>query len=374
MAASNLILQGMKVEDVYTSITKTGVSEAEAATIIGSWIYENVGRSKRTFNFLTAFPATEDDCQPTFARSFQHTDWIDGESVVQAEETVGEDGFNVRFHHIEDDLDGVSADVARLFTCMAEMRKDLRTLLDEIRAELNRLNADVFACCDRRRVTVPQRDITLDPAYDFEYVDTMKFLDKYVQVFKTDKGIVMLPAVEQIKVNPGADPRVTRTAKLGRYYQSNPAVREKFPQELTKGQFVRVFGRDELDDGRKVADLVAILPDRGAYPSLEAMLDDVATREAAALRTSEMGTASIISAFGLDVDVKTVADAPVERFGAIPAAARTALTVAGIDTMGKLVEAGPEKVASVFQSEGVAADVNDAAEWVAGAMALIQTH
>lgn len=41
-----------------------------------------------------------------FNRAFNHRDWIDNEDVVQAE---GENGFNVRFHAIEDELNQVSA-------------------------------------------------------------------------------------------------------------------------------------------------------------------------------------------------------------------------------------------------------------------------
>lgn len=42
----------------------------------------------------------------TYARSFTHRDWIDNEDVVQAE---GENGFNLRFHGVEDELDKVGA-------------------------------------------------------------------------------------------------------------------------------------------------------------------------------------------------------------------------------------------------------------------------
>jgi hypothetical protein len=380
MATGNLLLKGMKVEDVYSEITKAGVSEYEAATIVGAWIYENIGRSKRTFNYITAFPAVEAACQPAFNRSFQHADWIDGESVVQAEQTVGEEGFNVRFHSIEDDLDAVAADVAKAFACVAEMRADLRAVLDEIRAELNRLNADVHECCHGPRgprVTIPEfeGEIEINPDIHFEYVDTMKFLDKYVQVFKTPKGgLVMVPAIEQIKVNPGADPRVQRTAKLGRFIVENPRVQQRFPREVSKAEFVRTFGREEVADGQFVRDVVGILPDGGRYESLGGMLQDVATREAAALRTSDMGETTIVSAFGLDVDVKTVADAPVERFATIPPAARAAMSNAGINTMGELAKADANELAGVFEREGVAADANDAAEWAAGALALVATR
>jgi hypothetical protein len=42
----------------------------------------------------------------TYARDFAHRDWIDNEDVVQAE---GENGFNLRFHGVEDELDKVGA-------------------------------------------------------------------------------------------------------------------------------------------------------------------------------------------------------------------------------------------------------------------------
>jgi hypothetical protein len=41
----------------------------------------------------------------TYNRTFAHTDWIDGESVVQA---GTDNGFNNRFHAIESELDKIS--------------------------------------------------------------------------------------------------------------------------------------------------------------------------------------------------------------------------------------------------------------------------
>lgn len=371
MATADLSLKGMTVEQAYENITKAGVSKAEAATIIGAWIYENVGRTKRTFNYLTAFAATEPACAPTFERSFEHTDWIDGESVVQAEQTVGEDGFNARFHRIEDDLDALGGDVAKLFACLAEMRKDLRALLDEIRAELNRLNADVYQALGQGgRSPVQLGPIELQPNIEFEYLDTIKFLDQYVQVFKSSKGLMMLPAIEQIKVFPGADPRIQRTATLSRFVAEDPRVRERFKESFTLDEFIDVFGREEAANGMLVRELVGIVPSQSSFRSLDEMLDDVARREAAALRTSDTGLTAIINAFGLDVDVKTVQEAPVERFVTMPAAARTALVSAGIRTVGDLASTSPEQLVEVFQQQGVAASLGDAAEWNAGAKAL----
>lgn len=52
-----------------------------------------------------------------FNRSFSHVDWIDNEDVVQAE---GENGFNTRFHALEDDLDTIGTVIG---TVDAEIQK-----------------------------------------------------------------------------------------------------------------------------------------------------------------------------------------------------------------------------------------------------------
>lgn len=41
-----------------------------------------------------------------YARTFEHKDWINNEDVVEAE---GENGFNVRFHALEGELDKIGA-------------------------------------------------------------------------------------------------------------------------------------------------------------------------------------------------------------------------------------------------------------------------
>lgn len=93
------------------------------------------------FDYQTNFPAQDSNCVSKFARLFQHLDWIDGESLVQAEETPGvEKGFNKRFHEIERDLDLLGDDAKQAFLCVTQMRGSLRSLLDEIRTELNRLS------------------------------------------------------------------------------------------------------------------------------------------------------------------------------------------------------------------------------------------
>ncbi|MGH6741188.1 MAG: hypothetical protein ACREDY_19560, partial [Bradyrhizobium sp.] len=89
-----LQLEGMPISDVMRQIRDTGVGESEASIILGNWLIQQGAHQQRVFNYQTDFPATEATCAPTFAPSFHHADWVDGESVVQAQQTAGEEGFN----------------------------------------------------------------------------------------------------------------------------------------------------------------------------------------------------------------------------------------------------------------------------------------
>jgi hypothetical protein len=370
MAESTLMFKGMTAEQAFTQITGTGVTASDASKFIAGWIYENLGRTQRTFNYVTDFPQVDPDCGvPAFARSLQHTDWIDGESVVQAEETSAEQGFNRRFHAVEDDVDALAANVAKAFTCVAEMREDLFAMLNEVRDELNRINADIHQCCH----SASPGSVIVDtiPNIDMEYVDTTKFLDKYVQIYKGAQGLTMLPAIEQEVVNPAFDPRVARTAKLGRFIEEDPRVRQQFGEGgFTIAAFTKAFGRAEVA-GMTVASLVSILPANSRFSTLDAMVGEVATREGAALRTSDTGETAVVNAFGIDVDVASVAEAPIERFAAVPKDARVALAAQGVNTIAALIAAGPEKLAAILENEGVAAGRADAAEWAAAGRALV---
>lgn len=110
-----------------------------------------LARTRRRRNFRYSDPVEEAapaHWQSAFQRTFQHDDWFDGESVVQAEESAMELGFNARFHRIEADLDALGADVNRVYLALAEQRAEVSRALDEVKLELNRLNEDVFECCE----------------------------------------------------------------------------------------------------------------------------------------------------------------------------------------------------------------------------------
>jgi hypothetical protein len=369
---SGLEIEGMSVDQVYGEILKRGVTQAEASIIVGEWIIHNVGRTKRTFEFATAFPAVEAGCVSAFARAFEHVHWIDGQSVVQAEKTSVEAGFNERFDNIKTDITNLAAEIAKAFACLAAMRADLRTMLDEVRTELNRLNADVYACCSsgEGRVELP------GPS-NYQFFDrnrfrgTTTFFGKDVSVWDSDGRLILLPITRGPIGDPMDDPRIKRPATFARLIEEAPEVRQIFAGGgVTKERFIQALGAMRTPDGVAVADLVKILPDNQPFASPEAMLAAASEREAASLRTSGDVKAVVTAALGADVEPAAAAKAPVADFDAIPTSARTALVANGVDTIEKLAAVNARDLAGRLGRAGVAASAGDVAGWSAMAKTL----
>ena len=116
------------------------IAVIEAKGLLDKIIEKVATDQPETFAYSSPLGSTAPGCGPSFNRSFQHVDWIDGESVVQAEQTPGEDGFNRRFHRIESDFDALGTDVDKAFDCLAALRAKTATLLGEIEDEFNHVH------------------------------------------------------------------------------------------------------------------------------------------------------------------------------------------------------------------------------------------
>jgi len=130
--------------DAFTVLEQQNLNEMQVNTLLYGLLAETLGETKRVFNYGDTFDANKPACTASFQRSFMHIDWIDGESVVQAEENTIEEGFNSRFHKIEDDLDALAADIVKSFGCLGELRGELATRLTEIRTAINEINTDIY--------------------------------------------------------------------------------------------------------------------------------------------------------------------------------------------------------------------------------------
>lgn len=120
-----------------------GLTAEQTQLAFANYIFETLGSRRRRFDYATPFSDSDPDLAAQFVRSFVHGDWIDGESTVQAGPSPGEQGFNERFHRIEDDLDALAADLARLIEAVSEMRAAIHARQQELKSAINIIHGDV---------------------------------------------------------------------------------------------------------------------------------------------------------------------------------------------------------------------------------------
>lgn len=376
MANPTLSLGGMTAEKVFQEAVANGLSQVDAAVLVSGWIFENFGKSQRVFGYKQTFAEEDPACQAQFIRSFEHVDWIDGESVVQAETTAGESGFNFRFHRIEGDFEAVKADLQKAFECVAEQRRTLHARFEELKAEINRINADVHNCC--HRPSGPTAVGPIGPIGPFEglantglFLGNVKFNEKYVALWQTKQGYMMLPTVYTVATDFIADPRVQRAGYVARFAAENRDIARMFQEgPVKKDALVEKFGDRILGNGETLRTNLTILPDSATFRSTDELVDEIAEREALALRSRDGSASAVHDAFGLGVEFESVRDAPVEKFNILPPNARIALTRAGIDSIGKLAGASLQEIAGALRTEGVDIRAPDVAEWQATAKTL----
>jgi hypothetical protein len=364
-----LQLSGLPPEEVYKQVVKQGVSPADAAILVSGWIFQNFGKVRREFNYITPFGG---ECGSFFNRTLVHTDWVDGESVVQAGATVTEQGFNARFHAIEHDLDAIKDDLIRAFNCMVQLTSTVQGRMEELRNEINRINSDIF---DLSR---GQPSPTVSPANFSGLVEgasfqgTATFNERAVSVWKTPQGFLMLPAVNTVNIAPIDPARLAAAPDLAKHFADTPAIANAFAgHAVTKKEMVEKFGNDLTQNGLKVSDILNILPDDASFPTLNDMVNAVAERQAAAIRTTAGAGAAITSVLGLEPTTETSVGAlPVTKLEDIPEPARQVLVRNGIDTVEKLAQADPAHVAELVQKEGLPSTAGDAAAWRARASTL----
>ena len=346
MAIGELSYQGINVSTAYASLANAGIQAEVARDIVGLWIGDSIRRG-RTFGYSHAFTATEPACEPApFTREFVHVDWVDGESAVQAGSSPTEDGFNERFHRIERDLDRVGALMAQAVTCMSAMRATLAGSLNEIASELNRINGDLAG----QRLTGTGPTPTGPIGRGYQFVGKTRYFDKSVMVWQDSDGrLINLPDAQTIGLPPTAEMRAPRAAEvIGR----DADIRAAFAGPVTKGDLVARFGDRPTQDGHKLADVLATIPDTQAFASLDAMVAKLGDQDVALLRGIGADTA-VRASVGLQIGAAAAA-ADVGRLEGVSPALSAALAEANVKTVADLSALTPERVLAIGTARGVA--------------------
>lgn len=379
--ADTININGLSADEVYQTIRNTGISEVDAKLLVSNWIFQNYLTLHRTFSYVTTFPASVPACVPDpFARSFVHRDWVDGEDLVQAAGSVNDDGFNGRFHHIEADLDALGAKIATVAQCMADMRESLRSLLDEIAAELNRIDSDLgsvkgppvwkppviagvaTAAAGGQIAGLQFATQTLagqlppgtwgDPMV--HYLGSTIYQDKAVSLFNTSQGIMIMPAVD-VSTPAMVDTRVGAAGAVWRATVENADLNAATKQAVNKPDLVARFGGLTLSNGQTLQQALAVLPADAHYDNLQGMLTDLSARAAGALQSTTGLAKQLAATLNAPAGATSLSSVDISGLRELAPEASAALRKAGIGTIGQLASTPAPSLNKILQPAGVTA-------------------
>lgn len=371
-------LQALTPIGIVNYIQEQKLNVADTNSLIANWVLATTGKTQRVFNYQEAFPAQAPACVTNFRRGFAHQDWIDGESVVQAGQTSMEDGFNIRFHEIEGDIDALGQEIANAFVCLRNMRASLSVLLGEIRAEINRLNKDVFDLTQQPSTPVtPSR-----PVFDGKLVGGTLYKEKPYQVFQYEDGRISLipqlvnppPVEEFIYVAPVRTVTPRDLTDFVRVYAGDDRMTEllRQPGGVTKDEIIEKLKPTGAETGVDIQKVIDVLPDdQTRYENFDGLMDALSNGAATVIR-DEQGAVAVGANMGVGRDVLRIEDAPVDRLPAAPAEVAEVLKANGVNTVQDVQNLEPARLQELLRAGNVDATTGDVLALKANANLLLR--
>ncbi|WP_428341215.1 hypothetical protein [Mycobacterium sp.] len=356
MANSNWIdTIGIDPTPIMDEVLNKGLNKYDAAKLVNNLIAVNLGQAPRHFNFSSPLPTPpEDSSKPSFVREFSHQDWVDGESVVQASESADDKGFNWRFNAIGDDLNHLHADTATVFAYLDNLRSAFVEALQDVAAELNRINTDLAGLGTRVLPKTP---------WHYGIVDAPQFLGVRdldggkVTMWQHDNSVFVLPAVNTVGLKDTITQHLSTGSKIVDYAASDPNFTADVGKGLTVAQLTAKYGGNPTKDGRTVGQLLAILPPSAMFKDTPALVDNVVTAEQGYIRstvgsidavgslTGVTNTGAPISGESLHLLAAAVTDAPENL--------QSAITAAGVGSAGDIAKLQTKDLTAALTNVGV---------------------
>lgn len=358
---------GADPDALVTGLLAKGVSKYDAARLINNLVAVNLGQAPRHFTFTAPLPATTPaGCAPTFARTFSHVDWVDGESTVQAGESADDKGFNWRFNAIAADLDSLHADTEHLFQCLSTLRSALVQALQDIAAELNRIDSDIAGLGTR----VPPKNQWANLVDAPQFLGVRDLDGSKVTMWKTGQGVVVLPGIDTVGLQDTVTQRVATGGLLAQYAAENPQLGTDLGAGKTVTDLITNYGSQKLADGRTLGQALSILPPTSTFTDTGSLVTAVNNQEQAFLRSTVGSVDAVGSVIGVTsagaplssasatsvvagVVGATQSASTVETSGASRAALNAGLTAAGFATVGDFAGKTSAQIVSALGKQGI---------------------
>jgi hypothetical protein len=355
-----------KTADLLSKASELKLDARTTQLVVAKAILENLGRLHNTFGYRQPLAPDSAALSSTVSRTFEHNDWFDGQSPVQAGETASEEGFNKRFHAIEADLDALAAEVQRAFSEMAALRRQLASMFDDIRAEINRLDGQlvdttvhplphdftvpgILNPVDPRVFSGFDPTVPIGPIKDpyrpgviwqpsdissriIEYADQPGkgsafgkpatrlsrevFSGQAVDVWSTDAGMIMVPVQSAQVATGGATDGLVRAANAAGWMATNA---ETVKTAVGAGPFTIEDARTKLgdavlEDGSKLGDALAKVPDGTVFAAPSDLTAAITSSESAAIVKDGRSLDAIVAAVGFSSGDASVQDVHIGTF------------------------------------------------------------
>jgi hypothetical protein len=333
----------------FQKTTETVVQSAADSALLA--VDPSLAELINSFDYSTPVASTKPECQSSFNRSFQHQDWVDGESIVQAGQTPEEVGFNGRFHQIENDLDAVKADLAKLYACLADLRKTTANCLNEIRTELRKHHVEGSTTGSTTGGVKYPKVIDTEYAYD-AYVGPGDIRSQKVDLWRTEDNRIIAVPVVSTSGTAWSQAGLFKAGAILVLTAGNPEMEKQLTKGLTVAAAVRQFG-DLRAEGMSFRDMVNVLSPSSEFKSSLALSKAVAEREGAALRANGRTGSTLLSSLGVDLEAGTSRNASVQNLPVLSQAIKSALVAAKISTVSKLANAPVATVAKALAAGGI---------------------
>jgi len=355
---------GLDPGQMVDEIINKGLSKYDAARLVNNLVAINLGQSARHFVFSQALPTTDPaTCPPSFARSFNHQDWIDGESVVQAGESADDKGFNWRFNALAADLDALHIDALHMYQCLANLRTELVAALNDVAAELNRIDSDIAGAVVRLPAENPWKmNVTEAP----QFLGVRELDGGKVTMWKTGQGILVLPTVDTVNLKDTITQRLGTGGLISRFTNDNPQFAKDLAHGLPVQTLVDKYGSLPLGDGRTVAQGLAILPPSSIYSTPQLAVDAINTAEQGYIRSTIGSIDAVNAVTGVTSEGMPLAGVGTGTLvGAIPGAPvglAGGFTKAGLNNIGDVAALSSKQLVDKLGTLGIKITMGQAGE------------
>lgn len=366
ITSTGFTINGVSSGTVATTLKQAGLSNASIAEIVGGWFVGVTGSSTPApFDIMTDVSLTDPSCLVDYLRSFAHTDWMDGESRVQAGMTPEELGFNARFHAIENEFDSIASQFNRLGACVGDIRSDLAGVVTELESKITTMQNQIHALEQADKPSVSKPELLGAAQIGGKDVFVTKFGNDFKFVEFASKSIISPPGGSV--VNPGVRFRPESLVPSGvvdlvadvETTLSYPDIADLFEggRPVSVGDLRNVASTAVLRGGVALGSVIATMPAETRFTSaaeaVSAIAEHVTTLVPAEAAAELRG--AVLSGEGADRTGTALLNTGVTVVGADNDTAGL-LSNAGFGTMSRLSNATTTEVISSVRATGAAVD------------------